>query len=332
VSEQLLSPQRSDLPASPVHLGVHEQLVALGRTDLRVGRMGAGAFAWGSRYLWGYGNGYGATDLQQAFSASIANGITFFDTAEMYSGGRSERFLGQFARSSEVDVVIATKFAPLPWRLRRSSLLAALRRSLQRLGLKRVDLYQIHFPMPPVSIDTWTEGMAEAIEAGLTRTVGVSNYSAAMMRRAHALLAAHGIPLASNQVDYSLLHRQPERDGTLQACRELGVTLMAYTPLASGLLTGKYTPESLPSGMIRRRYSKAFLTRIQPLLAVMRAMGQKYGGKTPAQVAINWTICKGTLPIPGAKNEQQARDNAGALGWRLSDQDVSALDAASDAI
>jgi aryl-alcohol dehydrogenase-like predicted oxidoreductase len=198
--------------------------------------------------------------------------------------------------------------------------------------LKRIDLYQIHWPSAWVPVETWAEALADAVEAGLTRAVGVSNYSVDQMRRTHVVLAKRGVPLASNQVDYSLFERKPERTGLAAACRELGISLIAYSPLAMGLATGKYTPENPPKGFRGRKYDAAYLAAIQPIIAKLRELGEAHGGKTPAQVALNWLICKGAIPIPGAKNLKQLRDNTGALGWRLTNDEVAALDAAEDAI
>jgi aryl-alcohol dehydrogenase-like predicted oxidoreductase len=163
--------------------------------------------------------------------------------------------------------------------------------------------------------------------------VGVSNCSVEQMRRAHAALAKRGVVLASNQVEYSLLHRAPERNRLMQTCREMGVTLIAYSPLRKGLLSGKYTPENRPTGTFRSSLAnRDYLARIQPLITLLREIGQAHGGKTPSQVALNWVMCKGALPIPGAKNVRQARENAGALGWQLSESEMTALDAASDKV
>jgi aryl-alcohol dehydrogenase-like predicted oxidoreductase len=303
--------------------------VPLGNSDVRVSPLGIGTWAWGDRLVWGYSRS-SDPDLQAAFQATLAAGINFLDSAEMYGFGRSEQLIGQFAHVDQQPappVLIATKFLPLPWRLRKASLLRALRGSLKRLQVPRVDLYQIHWPSPPVAIETWMDALADAVEAGLTRAVGVSNYNPDQMRRAHAALAKRGIMLASNQVEYSLLHRAPEHDGLLALCRELGVTLIAYSPLAKGLLTGKYTPDNPPKGARGRMAGRDYLTRIQPLIGQLRAIGEAHGGKTPAQVALNWLISKGALPIPGAKNVRQVQDNAGALGWRLTQDEVARLDA-----
>jgi aryl-alcohol dehydrogenase-like predicted oxidoreductase len=165
--------------------------------------------------------------------------------------------------------------------------------------------------------------MADAVEAGLIRQVGVSNYSPQQTERAQRALQKRGLHLASNQVRYSLLDRMPERSGLLQLCKELEVTVIAYSPIAQGLLTGKYSAQIPPPA--RRRVSRGTLERLQPLLNEMRRIGAAHGGKTPAQVAINWCIAKATLPIPGAKNANQARENAGALGWSLSQEDMVSL-------
>lgn len=303
--------------------------VPLGRAGLRVTPLGLGTWQWGDSMFWGYGKGYAAGEIKAAFDATLAAGITFFDTAEVYGQGKSERFLGQFIAGRREELVIATKFMPLPWRLGKGQLLAALRKSLERLGLSSVDLYQIHWPFPPRPVEFWADALADAVEAGLARAVGVSNYNADQMRRAYEVLAKRGVPLAANQVEYSLLHRAPERNELLQTCQELDVTLIAYSPLAKGALTGKYTPENPPPGFRGRRYRGEFLVKIQPLIGLMREIGAGHGGKTPSQIALNWLICKGALPIPGAKNARQAEQNAGALGWQLTADEVAALDQAS---
>jgi aryl-alcohol dehydrogenase-like predicted oxidoreductase len=302
-----------------------DSTVALG--SLQTSRLGLGTWAWGDSLVWGYRKSADA-DILDAYQSSLAACVTLIDTAELYGFGRSEALIGQFMHQTGTKPTIATKFMPLPWRWREADLLGALRASLRRLGLSQVDLYQIHWPNPPRSVEFWAGALAAAVEAGLTRTVGVSNYDVAQMRSAHAVLAKRGLTLASNQVEYSLIERTPERNGLLAACRELGVTLIAYSPLGMGLLTGKFSPQLPPKGIRGRWFDAAYLARLEPLISKLRECGAEYG-KTPAQVALNWTICKGTLPIPGAKNVRQAQDNAGALGWQLRPEQVEALDALS---
>jgi aryl-alcohol dehydrogenase-like predicted oxidoreductase len=293
--------------------------------------IGIGTWSWGDKLVWHFGDGYGRGDVETAFEAATSEGIRLFDTAELYGWGRSEELLGEFIHESSEPAIVITKFFPYPWRLTRGSLLTALRSSLRRLGMQEVDLYLIHQPWSLVPVETWMEALVDAVGAGLTRYVGVSNYDVNKMRRAHAALARHGVPLAANQVQYSLLHREPERNGLIDVAREVGVKIIAYSPLAQGLLTGKYTPENPMTGARGRRYN-AQLAKVQPLIELERQIGEAHGGKTPAQVAINWVIAKGALPIPGAKNAEQAEQNAGATGWRLSEAEIASLDEASEQI
>ena len=317
-----------------------EPLVPLGQTKIMVSRLGLGTWAWGDRFYWGYGRGgYSDADLQEAYQVSIAGGINFFDTAEVYGVGKSEKFLGSFINGYREDLepadgtpVIATKFFPYPWRFLGSSLERALRQSISRLGVERVDLYQAHWPWPPRSIETWVTSMARSVERDLVRAVGVSNYSLDLMRRAQKVLERFGLNLSSNQVEYSLLHRSAETSGLLEACREDEITLIAYSPIASGVLSGKYTPENPPPGPRGRRYTPKFLERLQPLFELMDEIGRAHGGVTYNQISLNWVIAKGALPIPGAKNAAQASENLGALGWSLTEDDVDALDRVSERV
>lgn len=278
---------------------------------------------------WGYGDNAAASDRREAFETAMSAGVTLFDTAEIYAIGKSERLLGSFIQKPGSAAVVMTKYAPFPWRFGRKSIVNALRRSLQRLGMEQVHLYMIHWPYTLMSIETMTEGLADAVEAGLTKSVGVSNFNPKQMQRAHDLLAKRGIPLASNQVAFSLLKRDPEANGLLDLCQQLNVRLVAYAPLATGLLTGKYTPEQPPTGFLGLRRGKSYIIRLQSLIGLMQDLGEAHGNKTPGQVALNWTIAKGAIPIPGAKNARQAKENIGALGWSLTEAEVASLDAAS---
>jgi aryl-alcohol dehydrogenase-like predicted oxidoreductase len=313
-----------------------ERELTIGLADeLNIAPQGVGAWAWGTTRLWGYGKEYNRSDVGRAFRASMAEGVTLFDTAEMYGNGASERIIGGMLREGafEGTPVIATKFAPLPYRLSARSLLKAVDKSLERLGIETIDLYQIHFPNPIFKINGLMDALAEAVKAGKVRRVGVSNYGADQMKRAHDRLASHGVSLASNQVEYSLLQRAPETNGVLEACRDLGVTLIAYSPIAKGLLTGKYGPGGdRPSGLVRRMgraFGEQNLKKIEPVLNLLREIGEAHN-KQPAQVALNWLITqRSTFPIPGAKNELQARLNAGALGWEMTGEEAEKLQLAT---
>jgi len=293
--------------------------------------MGLGAMQWGDRVIWQYGNSYHAQDVQAAFQSSLADGIRFVDTAELYGNGLSERLLGRFIKETEQPVLIATKFFPWPWRFNKGAVARALKGSLARLGVESVDLYQIHWPSPIVSIDLLMEGLVKCLKEGMARTVGVSNFNHERMLAAYSALARNNIQLASNQLHFSLLDRVYEKNGTLARCRELGIRMIAYCPLERGILSGKYSAENPPPGRRAKKYAET-LTKIQPLLKEMTEIGQDHGGKSNSQVALNWVICKGALPIPGAKNAEQARQNAGALGWRLTETEVAELDEISDQI
>jgi aryl-alcohol dehydrogenase-like predicted oxidoreductase len=303
-----------------------EEKLQLGNTDLAIPSLGIGAWAWGDQLYWGYGRSFGESEVKSAFESSLEAGVNFFDTAEIYGRGYSERLLGNFLRQIDQPVIIATKFMPFPWRIQKKQMLSALRNSLERLGVSKVDLYQIHSPTSIVSLNTWSEGLADILERGLTHTVGVSNFRVPQLRRSYSILKQRGVPLASNQVEFNLLNRNNEFNGLLSFCQEFGITLLAYSPLSQGLLTGKYSSKKPPPGIRGIRYRSELLSKISPLLRLMADIGREHNGKTIAQVALNWTICKGTVPIVGVKTERQVRENIGALGWRLSPSQIVALD------
>jgi aryl-alcohol dehydrogenase-like predicted oxidoreductase len=307
------------------------EAIALGPNGPKVSPLGIGAWAWGDKLFWNYGKDYGADQVREAFYASLDAGISFFDTAEIYGLGESERLLGQFMQESDRPVQIATKYFPYPWRFSAQAVADALTDSLKRLQVEKVALYQVHMPFDfLMGQRTLMNALAEEVETGRIEAVGVSNYSAEQMQQAHKFLAARGVPLAVNQVRYSLLTRQIETKGILATARELGVTILAYSPLAQGLLTGKYTKDSAQSLQGARRLDPRFnsngLEKIQPVINALREIGETYQ-RTPAQVALNWLIAQGgVIPIPGAKTAEQARQNAGALGWNLSQDELDHLE------
>lgn len=307
------------------------QTITLGHNGPSVPALCVGTWAWGDKLFWNYGSDYGPAQLREAFEASVEAGVTFFDTAEVYGMGLSEELLGQFMQQTERTVTIATKYGPMPWRITGQSVSDALSASLKRLRVNQVALYQVHWPFTLLmSQETLMNALADEVHRGRIAAVGVSNYSAAQMSEAHKLLAARGVPLAANQVRYSLLSRQIEPQGIVDTARQLGVTILAYSPLAQGLLTGKYTVEEYkePTGARRldSRFSRSGLTKIAPVISLLRELGEKYG-KTPAQVALNWLIAQGNvIPIPGAKTAEQAKQNAGALGWQLQADEVAQLE------
>ena len=307
--------------------------VSLAGSDVVIHPLGVGTWAWGDKSTWGMG-GYD-TDLdehtiREAWQASIDAGVTFFDTAEVYGNGESERIIGRLLAEHHGDAtpVIATKFMPAPWKLNvTSALLSSLRASVERLGVESVDLYQIHGPISLRSHGALADAMAAGHEAGLLKAIGVSNYSIKETRSMDAELRSRGLRLATNQIEMSLLRRAPETTGLLAACAELGVVPLAYSPIGQGRLTGKYSVTNPPPG--KRGFSAHPMEKVDRVVAELRRIGGIHDGRTPSQVALNWLIAKGTVPIPGAKNKKQAEENAGALGWSLTDEDMTALDAAA---
>ncbi len=306
--------------------------IKIGTSDMVVSPIGIGTMSWGESKLWGYGEDLGYEEVREVFAASVAGGVNFFDTAEIYGSGRSERNVGRLIKDAAQPVYVATKFAPLPWRLSAGSLSGALDKSLARLDLKTVDLYQIHFPIGVIPYEKQWHALADIVESGRARYVGVSNYSADQMRRTYELLAKRGVKLVSNQVEYSLVERSPETNGVLDACRELDVTLIAYSPLGRGVLSGKYKPGQSASDMRRNigLFKDAQLAKLMPLLDTLRSIGAAHGGKTPAQVALNWLIRQpNVLVIPGAKNVRHVQTSLDAISWDMTESEAEQIAQAS---
>lgn len=299
--------------------------------DTEIAPLGVGTWAWGDKATWGMG-GYDAAlteaSIAEAWEASLDAGVTLFDTAEVYGRGESERIIARLLAadpSKRDSLVLATKFMPSPWKLNvRAAMRSALEASIERLGVQRVDLYQIHGPISLRSHGALADALAAVHADGLTRAVGVSNYSIKEMGSIHRELAARSVPLASNQIELSLLRRRPETNGLLDACKRLGVVPLAYSPIGQGRLTGKYSASNPPPG--RRTFSAHPMEQVDRVVAELRRIGDSNNGRAPSQIALRWIIEKGAVPIPGAKNARQARENAGALGWALTPDDVAALD------
>jgi aryl-alcohol dehydrogenase-like predicted oxidoreductase len=292
--------------------------------------LGVGTWAWGDEATWGMG-GYdkdiSEKTIAGAWDASFAAGVTLFDTAEGYGDGESERIIGRLLKADPArrdKLFLATKFLPLPQKINvGKELRSALVDSLERLGVDHVDLYQLHGPISLRSKKALADALAAVQQEGLVTSVGVSNYSIGEMRKIHAALASSGVPLASNQIEFNLLRRRPETSGLLKACEELGVVPLAYSPIGQGRLTGKYSASNPPPSA--RKFSAHPMEQVDVVVAELRRIAQSVD-RTIAQVALRWIIEKGAVPIPGAKNEEQAEQNAGALGWTLSADEVEALD------
>ncbi len=288
--------------------------VKLGKSRERVSAVGVGTWQWGSS-AWGWNRSYRKADVFEAFDRALELGINLFDTAEAYGRGRSEALLGEALRGRRDEVFIATKV--FPWRVTDGAMEKAADRSLRRLRIDAIDLYQLHFRFPLIPIGHVSRAMERLVRKGKVRYLGVSNLGVSALKRAREALASEDI--VSNQVHYNLVRRKPER-GLLRYAREEGITLIAYSPLEQGLLTGKYDSASAPRDLIRSvnfRFSPGNLARAEPALDVLRRVAAERG-VTPAQVALNWLMSSGaSLPIPGAKRVSHIEDAAAAVGWKL---------------
>lgn len=314
-------------------------------------------------------------ELQSLVNTACQENAAFFDTAERYGSnwktafglgwGETEMLTCKFlARTSAPDAktFVATKFTPSPWRTTPESVVEACRDSCKRLGVDKLDLYQLHMPdvvkplrafgMGKCYDEVYWEGLAECYNQGLVSNVGVSNYGPTLLKRCQDTLAKKGVPLASNQIAYSLIGRQNGAQETLDYCNKNGIKVLAAFPFAMGILTGKYTSDSSDSisedtitSLTSSRKTKLEVTDLTryakgdgkdipdggatPLLKAMEGVAKKRG-KTIAQVALNYIMCKGAIPIPGARTQAQLRDNLGARGWRLSNAEVSLLEKEAD--
>jgi aryl-alcohol dehydrogenase-like predicted oxidoreductase len=309
----------------------------LGETDLVVSPIGLGVMQFsGGRGPFGLMfPELSMTEMSEIVGAALHGGVSWFDTAEIYGFGRSERALAYALRANDVQdeqVTLATKWFPLLRTAR--SIPRTIRRRQENLKGYTIDLFYVHQPWSFSSVEAQMEAMARLVEEGQVGAIGVSNFGAERMRRAHAALKERGLPLAANQVEYSLLERSIESNGVLAAAIELGVTIVAYSPLAKGVLSGKYhqDPRLMKErGSVARIGLRRDLERIHPLIEALQDISAAYGA-TPAQVALNWLISfhgDRVVAIPGATNSNQAAQNAGTMAFELSREELDRLDALS---
>lgn len=306
----------------------------LGRTGISITPIGLGMmeFAGGGGLLGSAFPVIAQADKNAIVKAALNGGINWFDTAELYGNGVSEASLSaalKAAGKGDGDVVIATKW----WPLFRSA------RNIPRTIVDRVRFldgysisnYMVHQPFSFSSPEQEMDAMAKLVASGKIRSVGVSNFSADRMRRAHAALQKHGLPLAVNQMRYSLLDRSIERNGVLDTAKELGVTIIAYTPLELGLLSGRYhrNPELIAKKPIwQRARLKVRVVHTRPLMDALEEIGADHG-VTAAQVALNWTVSfhgETIVAIPGVTKIRQAQDAAGAMKFQLTKAELTRLD------
>ena len=286
----------------------------------RVSRIGLGTWQFGS-LEWGYGDSYAAGAARDIVQRSLALGVTLFDTAEVYGLGKSERILGEALGDARTEVAVASKImpvAPFPPVIKQRE-----RASARRLQLDRIPLYQIHQPNPVVPDSVIMPGMRDLLDSGAIGAAGVSNYSLARWKKADAAL---GRPVISNQVQFSLARSGPLEDLVPFAERENRIVI-AWSPLAQGLLGGKYGLDNRPGGVraANQLFGTENLRRIEPLLQTLRDVATEDGAK-PAQVALAWLISlPGVVAIPGASSVEQLEFNVAAADIELSAESRDAL-------
>jgi aryl-alcohol dehydrogenase-like predicted oxidoreductase len=313
------------------------ELRRLGKSDIQISAVGLGCwqFSEGFGLVGGFWEALPSETVREIVDASLRGGINWFDTAEAYGKGRSEKALAAALEQlgkKPGEVVIATKWLPL---LRgASSIKKTIDERIACLSPFPIDLHQIHQPFALATVEAQANAMADLVEAKKIRTVGVSNFSAKRMRAAHAALARRGIPLVSNQMPYSLLDRKIESNGVLATAKELGITLIAYSPLAQGLLSGKFhdDPTLISKSPGPRKYLPSFraqgLARSRPLVDELRKIAVAYG-VTASQVALNWLLHfhgDTVVVIPGATKRRHAEENVGAMSFTLSREELNRID------
>ncbi|MCU1458413.1 MAG: hypothetical protein JWL73_2505 [Actinomycetia bacterium] len=288
--------------------------------------IGLGTWQFGSKD-WGYGDEYASNEAGAIVQRALELGINLFDTAEIYGRGNSERILGQAIEGHRDQVFLASKILPIfpipPVVEQRA------RGSLRRLGVDRIDLYQVHWPNPVVPLKLAMDGMRKLLDQGLIGHVGVSNFSLAQWKKAEELL---GRPVLSNQVKASLVDRKPFAE-MLDWAQQHDRLIIAYSPLGQGLLGAKYDAQHRPSGPARAMnalFLPENLERAGPLLQELRQVADAHG-VSPAQVALAWVISHpNVVAIPGASSVAQLEANAAAADLVLDRAEIDALTRAAE--
>ncbi len=273
----------------------------------------------------------------EVVAAALDAGITFFDTADIYGGTRSEELLGKALGRNRAEVVVATKFGMAVDDQRQGArpeyVKRALEDSLRRLGTDHVDLYQLHRPDPATPIGATLVALAEAVQEGKVREIGCSNFSAAQLREAHEAALAQGVPgFASVQNEYSLLHREPELE-VLAECERLGMAFIPFYPLMAGVLTGKYRPGRPPppgarlAGFAPERQRELLAPDRLAVVDQLEAFAQ-HRGHTVAELAIAWLLARPTVAsvIAGATSPEQVQANVKAASWALGPGELAEVD------
>ncbi|KAI0399647.1 NADP-dependent oxidoreductase domain-containing protein [Xylaria palmicola] len=287
-----------------------------------------GAWPWGDSATWHW-KPEELPAVKEAWMRLYEAGINFIDTAEAYGNGKSEEIVGELVAGLPRDsFVIQSKWLGLP--VAPDNILhasdapfRALESIVKRMKLEYIDILLVHGHIHRQNIPTVAKSLANCVDQGLARTVGVANYSLEDFKQMREELAKYGIPLAINQCEFNVLRRVPELEGDMAAYREMGVQFQSYSSLAQGRLTGKYNAEHLPPSTYR--FSNYDMEDIQPTLDVLETIGKRRG-KNPAAVALNYNLSKGALPLVGIRNLAQAEQALEALGWRLTEDEVKMID------
>ncbi len=313
-----------------------KNLRSVGRTAMNVTPIGLGCWQFSKQKNLA-GKFWPTLDddlINKVVSLALEGGINWFDTAELYGNGASERALSKALQATGTkpgEVFIATKWFPM-FRFA-SNIPKTIDERIKALLPYPIDLYQIHMPMSFSNVRSEMKAMAELLDRKLIKNIGVSNFSAQQMKNAWETLDKKGIPLASNQVLYNLLNRKIESNGIMEMAKKLGISIIAYSPLAQGLVTGKFhdNPDLLKNIGIRK-YRSPFrpegLEKSRPVVMLVKELALKYQ-VTPSQVALNWLINyhgDTVLAIPGATKENHVKENTGTMLFRLSDEDMVKLD------
>lgn len=312
------------------------KLRSLGKSDLMITPIGLGCWQFSKKKniagkIW--------PDLEDSIintivRESLDGGINWFDTAEIYGKGASEKALSAAlinAGKKPGEVIIATKWWPM-FRVA-SNIGKTIGERIAMLHPFSIDLYQVHQPYGFSSVKAEMDGMAELVNERKIRYVGVSNFSATQMAKAYEALQKHGISLVSNQVRYNLLDRRIESNGILQTAKELGISIIAYSPLAQGMLTGKFhdNPDLLKNIGWRKNTSvfrKTEMEKVRPLINLLKQLAEKYQ-VTPSEIALNWLVNfhgETVVAIPGATKEQHAKINTGAMKFVMQEEDMRKID------
>ena len=301
------------------------------RGGIPISPIGLGTIGWGDASR-GFGTtGFREKDAFEAFQRARKSGINFFDTAEVYGykGQKyeqsAEEILGRFVKNDDSiikdEVVVGSKVFTIPWtnalmgggiRLGKESLVKAGKESVKRMGGRRMDLWSIHFPFPSFSQDALMSALEESLDLGLTRAVGVSNYNTEQLERAFEILEKRGIPLASNQIEYSVVNRKAEKEGLIQSCLDRDVKVVAHSPL-----------KALKTTEIEEKY--VIMNKLCEFIGQVNG-----GGKSKVSVMLNYCMAKGTIPIPGVKRVEHIEDIENAMGWTLDEESVLTIDEKMD--